>query len=131
MSQRMMNDENFKVMVAACKECGKEFEMRIPIRIYEAMVAAAEENVIGHRRNYGVNGRTGLLFGRYRGTFFIPLFLPGNPDKGATDHDYVLKARTGSAFSQMKRNASSQSKYFLRLIAVPSAAPGCLHLWLA
>ena len=48
--------------------------------------------VIGHWRNYGVNGRTGLLFGRYRGTFFIPSFLRGNPDEGATDHDYVLKA---------------------------------------
>jgi Fe2+ or Zn2+ uptake regulation protein len=40
----MMNEEDHKVMAAACKECGKEFEMRIPIRIYEAMVAAAEED---------------------------------------------------------------------------------------
>jgi len=40
----MMNDEDYKVMIAACKECGKEFEMRIPIRIYKAMVAAAEED---------------------------------------------------------------------------------------
>ena len=40
----MMNDENYKVMIAACNECGKEFEMRIPIRIYEAMVAACEED---------------------------------------------------------------------------------------
>lgn len=42
MSQRMMNDENFKVMVAPFKESGKEFEMRIPIRIYEGMVAICE-----------------------------------------------------------------------------------------
>jgi hypothetical protein len=48
--------------------------------------------VIGHFANYGVNGRTGLLFGKYRGTFFVPSFLRGNPDKGAIDHDYVLKA---------------------------------------
>lgn len=40
----MMNDEGYKVMVAPCKECGKESEMRIPIRIYEAMVAASEED---------------------------------------------------------------------------------------
>ena len=40
----MMNDEDYKVMVAACKECGKEFEMRIPLPIYEAMVAAYEED---------------------------------------------------------------------------------------
>ncbi|MBZ5694446.1 MAG: hypothetical protein LAN36_03695 [Acidobacteriia bacterium] len=40
----MMNDENYKVMVAACKECGKEFEMRIPMPIYETMVAACEED---------------------------------------------------------------------------------------
>ena len=40
----MMNDEDYKVTSAACKECGKEFEMRIPIRIYEAMVTAAEED---------------------------------------------------------------------------------------
>ena len=39
-----MNDENYKVTVEPCKECGKEFEMRIPIRIYEAMVAACEED---------------------------------------------------------------------------------------
>ena len=45
MSQRtMMNDENYKVMIAPCNECGKEFEMWIPIRIYEAMVAACEED---------------------------------------------------------------------------------------
>lgn len=47
---------------------------------------------IGHWRRYGVDGRTGLLFGKYRGTFFVPSFLRGNPDKGATDHDYVLKS---------------------------------------
>lgn len=46
--------------------------------------------VIGHYANYGVNGRTGLLFGKYRGTFFVPSFLKGNPDVGATDHDYDL-----------------------------------------
>jgi hypothetical protein len=40
----MMNAENLRVMVASCKECGKEFEMRIPIRIYEAMLAASEED---------------------------------------------------------------------------------------
>jgi Fe2+ or Zn2+ uptake regulation protein len=40
----MMNEEDFKVMVAACKECGKEFEMRIPMPIYETMVAACEED---------------------------------------------------------------------------------------
>ena len=40
----MMNDEEYKVMVAACKECGKEFEMRIPLHIYEAMGAACEED---------------------------------------------------------------------------------------
>jgi hypothetical protein len=51
---------------------------------------------IGHWRRYGVDGRTGLLFGKYRGTFFVPSFLRGNPDKGATDHDYVLKS-TGVA----------------------------------
>lgn len=39
-----MNDEDYKVMVAPCKECGKEFEMRIPIKIYKAMVAACEED---------------------------------------------------------------------------------------
>ena len=39
-----MNDENYKVMVAAWTECGREFEMRIPIKIYEAMVAACEED---------------------------------------------------------------------------------------
>ncbi len=49
--------------------------------------------VIGHWRRYGVDGRTGLLFGKYRGTFFVPSFLRGNPDKGATDHDYVLKCK--------------------------------------
>jgi hypothetical protein len=48
--------------------------------------------VIGHWRRYGVDGRTGLLFGKYRGTFFVPSFLRGNPDRGETDHDYVLKA---------------------------------------
>jgi len=46
---------------------------------------------IGHWRHYGVDGRKGLLFGKYRGTFFVPSFLRGNPDNGATDHDYVLK----------------------------------------
>lgn len=40
----MMNDEDYKVMVAACKECGKEFEMRIPMPIYETMVATCEED---------------------------------------------------------------------------------------
>ena len=40
----MTNDENYKVMVAPCKECGKEFEMRIPMPIYETMVAACEED---------------------------------------------------------------------------------------
>lgn len=44
MNERMMDDAGYKSMVAACKECGKEFEMRIPIRIYEAMVAACEED---------------------------------------------------------------------------------------
>ena len=45
MSQRMMmNAEDYKVMIASCKECGKEFEKRIPIRIYEAMLGAAEED---------------------------------------------------------------------------------------
>jgi hypothetical protein len=39
----MANDEDYKVMIAPCKECGKEFEMRIPMRIYETMVAAREE----------------------------------------------------------------------------------------
>jgi hypothetical protein len=52
--------------------------------------------VIGHWRRYGVDGRTGLLFGKYRGTFFVPSFLRGNPDKGATDHDYVLKVGTAA-----------------------------------
>ena len=42
--ENKMNDENCKVMVAPCKECGKEFEMRIPIRIYKWMVAACEED---------------------------------------------------------------------------------------
>lgn len=51
---------------------------------------------IGHWRRYGVDGRTGLLFGKYRGTFFVPSFLRGNPDKGATDHDYVLKVGTAA-----------------------------------
>jgi hypothetical protein len=51
---------------------------------------------IGHWRRYGVDGRTGLLFGKYRGTFFVPSFLRGNPDKGATDHDYILKARAAA-----------------------------------
>lgn len=37
-----MNDENYKVMIAPCKVCGKEFEMRIPMPLYEAMVAVAE-----------------------------------------------------------------------------------------
>ena len=40
----MADDEDYKVMIASYKECGKEFEMRIPIRIYEAMVAACEED---------------------------------------------------------------------------------------
>jgi hypothetical protein len=40
----MANNEDYKVMIAACKECGKEFEMRIPIRIYEGMVAICEED---------------------------------------------------------------------------------------
>ncbi len=40
----MANDEDYKVMIAACKECGKEFEMRIPLTIYETMVAACEED---------------------------------------------------------------------------------------
>ena len=40
----MANDEDFKVMIAACKECGKEFEMRIPVPIYEEIVAAAMED---------------------------------------------------------------------------------------
>lgn len=51
---------------------------------------------IGHWRRYGVDGRQGLLFGKYRGTFFVPSFLRGNPDKGATDHDYVLKVGTAA-----------------------------------
>jgi hypothetical protein len=38
----MMNGENYKVNIAACKECGKEFEMRIPMRIYETMIARWE-----------------------------------------------------------------------------------------
>jgi hypothetical protein len=40
----MMNEENLKSMIAACKECGKEFEMRIPIPFYETMVVACEED---------------------------------------------------------------------------------------
>jgi hypothetical protein len=40
----MMNDEDCKVMIAPCKECGKEFEMRIPMPFYETMVAACEED---------------------------------------------------------------------------------------
>ena len=40
----MANDEDFKVMIAACKECGKEFGVRIPLPIYEAMVAACEDD---------------------------------------------------------------------------------------
>ena len=40
----MANKENYKVMIASCKECGKEFEMRIPMPIYEATVAACEED---------------------------------------------------------------------------------------
>lgn len=48
--------------------------------------------VIGHWRSYGANGRKGLLFGKYAGTFFVPSFSKGNPDVGATDHDYRLTA---------------------------------------
>lgn len=69
------------------------------IRIYgEAQKARREgsdyplHEVIGHFRSYGVNGRKGLLFGKYAGTFFVPSFLKGNPDVGATDHDYRLTA---------------------------------------
>jgi hypothetical protein len=40
----MMNEEDFKVMVAPCKECSREFEMRIPIRFYDAVAAACEED---------------------------------------------------------------------------------------
>jgi predicted ribosome-associated RNA-binding protein Tma20 len=40
----MANDEDYKVMIAACKECGKEFEVRIPLHIYETIVAACEED---------------------------------------------------------------------------------------
>lgn len=40
----MMDDENYKVTVAAYKECGKEFEVRIPLHIYETIVAACEED---------------------------------------------------------------------------------------
>jgi hypothetical protein len=44
MSQQMMDAEDYKTMIAPCKECGKEFEMRIPMPIYETMVAACEED---------------------------------------------------------------------------------------
>ncbi len=49
----MANDQDYKVMVAACKECGKEFEMRIQMPIYESLVAVCEED-----------GETPVLTGR-------------------------------------------------------------------
>lgn len=48
--------------------------------------------VIGHYKTYGRGGKPGL-FGKYAGTWFWSSFLRGNPDKGATDHDYVLKCK--------------------------------------
>lgn len=48
--------------------------------------------VIGHYKTYGRGGKPGL-FGKYAGTWFWGNFLRGNPDKGATDHDYVLKCK--------------------------------------
>ena len=40
----MMSEQSCKVMIAPCKKCGREFEMRIPMPIYETMVAACEED---------------------------------------------------------------------------------------
>jgi hypothetical protein len=38
-----MNDDDLKAMIAPRKECGKEFEMRIPIKFQDAVVAACED----------------------------------------------------------------------------------------
>ena len=33
---------NYKVMIIPCKVCAREFELRLPMHMYEAMVAAFE-----------------------------------------------------------------------------------------
>lgn len=45
--------------------------------------------VRGHWARYGVEGREGLLFGKYAGKFWIPAFSRGQGD--AESRDYVLK----------------------------------------
>jgi predicted nucleic-acid-binding Zn-ribbon protein len=37
-----MKVDNYKVIVVPCKRCAMEFELRLPIDLYETMVAAAE-----------------------------------------------------------------------------------------
>jgi hypothetical protein len=48
-----MKDEKYKVMIKACKECGKEFEMRIPIRIHEATRPLRSRTSVVSSRMFG------------------------------------------------------------------------------
>jgi hypothetical protein len=39
---RAMNVDDYKVIVVPCKRCAVEFELRLPIDLYQTVVAAAE-----------------------------------------------------------------------------------------
>jgi hypothetical protein len=39
----MSEDRDYKIIVVPCKRCAREFELRLPLQIYEAHLAAAEE----------------------------------------------------------------------------------------
>lgn len=38
----MSEDRDYKIIVVPCKRCAREFELRLPMIIYETTVAAAE-----------------------------------------------------------------------------------------
>jgi hypothetical protein len=54
--------------------------------------------VRGHFARYGVEGREGLLFGKYAGKFWVPSHVRGADD--ADPKDYVLRPRTADNANQ-------------------------------
>jgi len=76
----------------------KEIKVKGFIKIYkDAMKSRSEghdyplHDVIGHFKTYGENGRK-KLFNKIAGKFWFEPHSRGNPDMGATDHDYRMTA---------------------------------------
>jgi len=74
----------------------KEIKVKNFIKIYRDAVAARNvgrqyplHDVIGQWKTYGIDGRK-KLFGKHTGRFWFEPHLRGNPEIGATDHDYRM-----------------------------------------